>query len=151
MHDCWSQFQNKADFVRTKEKDTQVFAATSQLPHFASTAKKSLCKRSDVRKLWRCSKNSPLCHLLCVNTLQDRKDFTNTLLWSKTTQTTGGVGGAGVDPPTWKMTSIFLVSFAFCMPIYRHFQSNISFLNLFLWLIAIVRWPLKSATVPYSL
>ena len=35
-----------------------------------------------------------------VNTLLDRRDCTNALLWSKTTLITGGVGGAGVDPPS---------------------------------------------------
>ena len=29
----------------------------------------------------------------------DRKDCINALLWSKTTLTTGGMGGAGLDPP----------------------------------------------------
>ena len=33
------------------------------------------------------------------HTLLDRKDCTNALLWSKTTLTTGDVGGTRVDPP----------------------------------------------------
>ena len=36
-------------------------------------------------------------------TVVDRKDCTPAFLWSKTTQTTGGVGGTWEDPPTCKM------------------------------------------------
>ena len=64
----------------------------------------------------------PFNSIIC--TLLDRKDCTNALLWSKTTLTTGSVGGAGVDPPPWKMDSIFLGSLALSVPIYRYFLSN---------------------------
>ena len=47
------------------------------------------------------------------------------LLWNKTTLITGGVGGAGVDPPFWKNKYIFsFKSLALIVPIYRNFQSN---------------------------
>ena len=36
----------------------------------------------------------------------------------KTTLIIGGVGGVGVNPPSWKMDTFFPV------PIYRNFQSN---------------------------
>ena len=63
------------------------------------------------------------CHTL-IHTLLDRKDCTNALLWSKTTLTTGSVGGPGVDPPHRKMNTFFLRSLALSVPIYRYFQSN---------------------------
>ena len=31
------------------------------------------------------------------------KDWTNLSVWGKTTLITGGVGGAEVDPPSWKI------------------------------------------------
>ena len=43
---------------------------------------------------------------------------TNAILWSKTTLTTGSVGGAGVDPPPRKTDTFFLVSLALSVPIY---------------------------------
>ena len=36
------------------------------------------------------------------------KDWRNRSVWSKTTLISGGVGGAGVDPPSWK-TNVFFV------------------------------------------
>ena len=39
-----------------------------------------------------------------VHTVVDRKDCTPALLWSKTSQTTGGVDGTWEDPPTCKMS-----------------------------------------------
>ena len=58
------------------------------------------------------------------DTLLDRKDCTNALLWSKTILTIGSVGGPGVDPAPKKMNTFFLRSLALSVPIYRHFQSN---------------------------
>ena len=45
-----------------------------------------------------------------IHTLVDRKDCTPALLWSKTTRTTGGVGGTWEDPPTCKMRTFFLIA-----------------------------------------
>ena len=42
-----------------------------------------------------------------------------TFLWSKTTLIAVGVGGTGVDPPTCKMGTLFLMSFALTVPIVR--------------------------------
>ena len=53
-----------------------------------------------------------------------QKGLHKALLWSKTTLTTGGVGGVGVDLPPWKTNTIFLGSLALSLSIYRYFQSN---------------------------
>ena len=45
-----------------------------------------------------------------ICTVVDRKDCTPTLLWSKTTRTTGGVGGTWEDPPTCEMGTFLLMS-----------------------------------------
>ena len=52
------------------------------------------------------------------------KDWRNRSVWSKTTLISGGVGGAGVDPPSWKTDTFFLRSMALSLSIYRNFQSN---------------------------
>ena len=46
---------------------------------------------------------------LLPHTLLDRKDCTNALLWSKTTLTTGSVGGPGVDPPPRKINTFWFL------------------------------------------
>ena len=46
-------------------------------------------------------KNNVAYHV--ITTVVDRKDCTPALLWSKTTRTTGSVGGTWGDPPTSKM------------------------------------------------
>ena len=50
------------------------------------------------------------------------KDFQ--LEWSKITLITRSVGGAWVDPSSWKMDTFFLGSLALSVSIYRNFQSN---------------------------
>ena len=40
-------------------------------------------------------------------TARELKDWTNRSVWSKTNLISGGVGGAGVDPPSWKMGTFF--------------------------------------------
>ena len=52
------------------------------------------------------------------------KGFNNHPVWNKTTLITGGVGGAGVVPPSWKKGTIFLWSLVLSVPIHRNFQSN---------------------------
>ena len=59
-----------------------------------------------------------------AHTVLDRKDCTIALLWSKTSLITGGVGRAGVDPPSRKTNTFFLRSLALSAPIFRNFQSN---------------------------
>ena len=59
-----------------------------------------------------------------IHTVEELKDWTKRSVWSKTTLITSGVGVAGVDPPSCKMDTFFLVSLALSLPIYRHFQSN---------------------------
>ena len=46
-------------------------------------------------------------NILYQYTVLDRKDCTPALLWGKTIPITGGVGGAGVDPPSLKIDSFF--------------------------------------------
>ena len=58
------------------------------------------------------------------DTVVDRKDCTPALLWSKTTQTTGGVDGTWEDPPTCKMGTFFLMSFTLTEPSLNNFQLN---------------------------
>ena len=41
-------------------------------------------------------------------------------LWRKTTLITGGVGGTGENPPSCKMSKVFLGSSALCVPIRRN-------------------------------
>ena len=43
---------------------------------------------------------------------------------SKTTLITRGVGGANVDPPSWKMNTFFLGSLTLSVSFYGNFQSN---------------------------
>ena len=57
-----------------------------------------------------------------VNTLRLKSLWPLASVWDKTTLNTGNVGGAGVDPQTWKMGSSFLMSLAHCIPIYSNFQ-----------------------------
>ena len=40
-------------------------------------------------------------------------------VWCKTTLITGGVGGVGADPPTFKIRTFFLISLALSVPIFR--------------------------------
>ena len=42
-----------------------------------------------------------------TRTVKELKDWTNRTVWSKTTLITGGVGGAGVDPPSWRNGYVF--------------------------------------------
>ena len=46
------------------------------------------------------------------------------VLWSKTTQTTGGVDGIWENPPTCKMGTFFLMSLTLTEPNLNNFQSN---------------------------
>ena len=64
-----------------------------------------------------------LCHEH-FNQVPSREICRPTLLWSKITLISGGVGHAGVDPPSWKTDTFFLGSLALNVPIYRIFQSN---------------------------
>ena len=61
---------------------------------------------------------------LSDDTIEELKDYTTPCLCSKPTLITGGVDGAGVDPPSWKMNTFFLRSLALSLPIYRNFQLN---------------------------
>ena len=55
-------------------------------------------------------------------TVVDIKDCTHALLWSKTTRTTGCVGGTWEDPPTCKMGTFFLMSLTLTEPILSNIQ-----------------------------
>ena len=55
-------------------------------------------------------------------TVGELKDWTKRNLWSKTTLNTGGMGGAGVDPPTCKMGTFFLMSLTLTVPSLNNFQ-----------------------------
>ena len=57
-----------------------------------------------------------------ITTVVDRKDCTPALLWSKTTRTTGGVGGTWEDPPTCKMGTFFLMSLTLTEPSLNNFK-----------------------------
>ena len=50
--------------------------------------------------------------------------WTERILWSKTTQTTGCVGGTWEDPPTCKMGTFFLMSLTLTEPGLNNFQLN---------------------------
>ena len=52
----------------------------------------------------------------------DRKDCTPAVLWSKTTQTTGGVDRTWEDPPTCKKGTLFLKSLTLTEPSLNNFQ-----------------------------
>ena len=54
----------------------------------------------------------------------DSKDCTPALLWSKTTQTTGSVGGTWEDPTTCKMGTFFLMFLTLTEPSLKNFQLN---------------------------
>ena len=60
----------------------------------------------------------------CIHTVGELKDWTKCHLWSKTTLNTGGMGGAGVDPPTCKMGTFFLMSLTLTEPSLNNFQLN---------------------------
>ena len=51
-----------------------------------------------------------------LDTVVDRNDCTPALLWSKTTQTTDGVGRTWEDPHTCKMGTFFLMSLTLSEP-----------------------------------
>ena len=67
------------------------------------TVTRSLVPKLSFQKVWKFAQN--WLGLLLRNTLLDIKDCTNAILWSKTTLTTGSVGGVGVDPPLWVLGS----------------------------------------------
>ena len=71
--------------------------------------------------------NQDICTMyihMYLHTVEELKDWTKRSIWSKTTLITRGVGGAGVDPPSWKMDTFFLGSLALSVSIYRNLQSN---------------------------
>ena len=59
-----------------------------------------------------------------LHAVVDRKDCTPALLWSKTTQTTGGVDGTWEDSPTCKMGTFFLMPLTLTEPSFNNFQLN---------------------------
>ena len=63
-------------------------------------------------------------HEKIIQYVHGHKSRTVGSILSKTTLTTGGVGGAGVDSPPRKTDTFFLGSLALSVSIYRHFQSN---------------------------
>ena len=67
---------------------------------------------------------SPTHRFTDLDTVVEIKDWQNAILWSKTTQTTGGVDRIWEDPPTCKMGTFFLMSLTLTEPSLNNFQLN---------------------------
>ena len=52
-------------------------------------------------------------------TVSGHKSLSTASVWSKTTLIIGGVGGAGIDSPSWKTFKFFLMPLALSVPIFN--------------------------------
>ena len=73
---------------------------------------------------WSINVNLILAFAVSPSTLPLKSLLPLATVWSKTDLNTGGVGGTGVDPQTWKMGISFLMSLVLRMPIFNNFQWN---------------------------
>ena len=89
---------------------------------FLKTQRTEIIRCSE--KVFIISFNFAKAYLLILHSFVEISLHMKASVWSKTNLKSGGVGGAGADPPTYEMRIFFHMSLKLTEPSFNNFQLN---------------------------